>query len=54
VDEAGTEVARGLVNYDSKEVSRLLRCSSNLIEQVLGYSGEEEMIHRDNLVLVGN
>src|SRR5690606_4674024 len=53
VDEAGTEVARGLVNYDSKEVSRLLRCSSNLIEQVLGYSGEEEMIHRDNLVLVG-
>lgn len=53
VDEAGMEIARGLVNYDSKEVSRLLRCSSDRIEELLGYSGEEEMIHRDNLVIVG-
>lgn len=51
VDEHGQEIARGLVNYDSKEVSLLLRCSSDKIESLLGYAGEEEVIHRDNLVL---
>lgn len=52
LDEQGQEVARGLVNYDSREVTRLLRCSSDKIESLLGYVGEVEMIHRDNLVLV--
>ncbi len=52
LDEQGREIARGLVNYDSKEVNRLLRCSSDRIEELLGYSGEEEVIHRDNMVLV--
>ncbi len=51
VDEAGSEVARGLVNYDSREASRLLGQPSNRIESLLGYSGEEELIHRDNMVL---
>lgn len=52
VDEQGQEIARGLVNYDSKEVARLLRCSSDRIEELLGYSGEAEVIHRDNMVIV--
>lgn len=52
LDELGQEIARGLVNYDSKEVTRLLRCSSDRIEELLGYSGEEEVIHRDNMVIV--
>ena len=51
VDTTGKEIARGLVNYDSKEMSLLLRCSSDKIEALLGYAGEEEVIHRDNLVL---
>ena len=51
VDTKGKEIARGLVNYDSKEMSLLLRCSSDKIESLLGYAGEEEVIHRDNLVL---
>ena len=51
IDEQAREVARGLVNYDSAEAARLLRCTSDQIEQVLGYSGEQEIIHRDNMVL---
>lgn len=52
VDEQGQEIARGLVNYDSQELSRLLRVSSDRIEELLGYAGEEEVVHRDNLVLL--
>ncbi|WP_339859478.1 glutamate 5-kinase [Pseudohongiella acticola] len=51
VDESGQEIARGLVNYDSREASQILRQSSRQIEGILGYVGDAEMIHRDNLVL---
>jgi len=51
VDETGIEVARGLVNYTSDEIEKLKGCSSGKIEQLLGYAGEEEIIHRDNLIL---
>jgi len=50
-DEAGNEIARGLVNYDAAEVEKLKGQSSNKIEELLGYAGEEEIIHRDNLVV---
>ncbi len=50
VDTAGRERARGLVNYASYEVAALKGKASADIERVLGYRGEEEMIHRDNLV----
>jgi glutamate 5-kinase len=52
LDESGEEVARGLVNYDYLEVNKLKGSSSKKIEQLLGYAGEEEIIHRDNLVLI--
>lgn len=51
VDAAGKEIARGLVNYDSGEVRQLQGQSSERIEEILGYSGDEEIIHRDNLIL---
>lgn len=50
-DEAGKEIARGLVNYDSREAEQLVRQPSRMIESILGYLGDEEIIHRDNLVL---
>lgn len=53
VDENGREVARGLVNYNAAETSRILRHPSAEIETILGYTDEPELIHRDNLVLVG-
>ncbi len=52
VDEEGHEVARGLVNYDALETDRIKGQPSSRIQEILGYVDEEELIHRDNLVLV--
>ena len=52
VDESGTEIARGLVNYNHDEVARIKGEPSDRIEAILGYVDEPELIHRDNLVLV--
>ena len=50
-DSHGREIARGLVNYSSDEVRRLLRQSSEQIEKILGYVAEPELIHRDDMVV---
>jgi glutamate 5-kinase len=50
---AGDEIARGLANYASSEARLICRKSSADFERLLGYVGEHEMIHRDNLVLAG-
>ena len=53
VDPDGREVARGLVNYTAQETARILRRPSSEIEAILGYVDETELIHRDNMVLLG-
>ncbi len=53
VDESGRELARGLTNYSSSEALRIMRKPSSEIESVLGYADEDELIHRDNLVVTG-
>ena len=50
-DTAGNEVARGLANYASSEARLIQRKPSSEFEALLGFTGEAEMIHRDNLVL---
>ena len=52
LDPAGSEIARGLVNYSGEETQRILRQPSSEIEKILGYIDESELIHRDNLVLL--
>ena len=52
VNEAGIEVARGIVNYNSADTSRIKQKASTEIEQILGYVEESELIHRDNLIVV--
>ncbi|NOR79980.1 MAG: glutamate 5-kinase [Methyloprofundus sp.] len=52
LDSEGNEVARGLVNYKSEEVALIKGRASGQFESILGYSDDEEVIHRDNLVLV--
>jgi glutamate 5-kinase len=52
-DPDGREIARGLVNYSAAETQRILRKPSSEIETILGYVDEPELIHRDNLVLLG-
>ena len=52
-DADGREVARGLVNYSAQEAARIMRRASSEIEAILGYVDEPELIHRDNMVLLG-
>jgi glutamate 5-kinase len=52
IDPDGTPVARGMSNYASTEVRRIMRKPSSEIASILGYVEEVELIHRDNLVLL--
>jgi len=48
----GRAVAQGLVNYSSAEAQRLCGRGSAEIAALVGYEGEPELMHRDNLVLL--
>jgi glutamate 5-kinase len=52
VDPEGREVARGLVNYSASEARAIKGLPSDRIEAVLGFADDQELIHRDNLVVV--
>jgi len=52
VDHQGQEVARGLVNYDAQDAIRIKGLPSSRFEAVLGFVDDDELIHRDNLVLL--
>ena len=47
----GEEIARGLINYDSEECAKIIGQASERIADILGYRDDDELIHRDNLVL---
>ncbi len=52
LDENGTPVARGLVNFDAEELPGLLGRSTRELARELGSAYEREIIHRDDLVLL--
>lgn len=54
VDQRGTVVARGLVNYDSAELPALLGRSTKVLARELGPAYEREVMHRDDLVILGH
>ena len=47
----GSEIARGLVNYNAIEAAKIKGRPSKEIESILGYIDEPELIHRDNLII---
>ena len=51
-DARGREVARGLIAYTDAEARRLAGHKSLEIQELLGYRGRDEMIHRDDLVVL--
>lgn len=53
LDTDGREVARGLINYSADETAMIKGHSTSEIIRQLGYCEEEELIHRDNLVVLG-
>ncbi len=52
IDPDGREVARGLIAYHVDEAQRIAGHKTGEIEEILGYRGRDEMIHRDDLVLI--
>ena len=52
LDGQGREFARGLVNYSSHELNQIKGLHTSKIEQVLGYKAYDEIIHRDDLVVL--
>ena len=48
----GHEIARGLTAYPADEAARIAGRRSTDIQEILGYSGRDEIIHRDDLVLL--
>jgi len=52
MNEAGKELAVGMVNYDAVEIRKIMGMKTSQIEETLGYKHDDEVIHRDNLVLI--
>ena len=52
VDEKNGEFARGLINYSSEELEKIRGLRSDRIASVLGYKTYDEVIHRDNMVIL--
>ena len=50
---AGAEIGRGLVAYDAGEAAQIIGRNSREIEAVLGVPGRAELVHRDDMALVG-
>jgi glutamate 5-kinase len=52
VDEMGIEVARGLTSYSSDEIRKIAGAKTSDIEKILGYKYSDEVIHRNDLVVM--
>ncbi len=50
--DRGEEIARGLVNYSSMDLKKIIGKKSSEIKKILGYKSYDEVIHRDNLVML--
>jgi glutamate 5-kinase len=51
-DIEGHKIAIGLVSYNANEARTIIGCKSVNISEVLGYARGDELIHRDDLVIV--
>jgi glutamate 5-kinase len=52
IDAKGNRIAKGLANYSSSEIEKIKGKKASEIESILGYRYSDEVIHRDNLVLI--
>ncbi|MFN3740179.1 MAG: glutamate 5-kinase [Thermodesulfovibrionales bacterium] len=52
VDRKGIKIAKGLTNYSSSEIKKIKGKKSTEIEEILGYKYSDEIIHRDNLIIL--
>ncbi len=53
-DEGGNNIAAGISNYGSSDLLKIQSLNSDLIEEVLGHYYGDEVIHRDNMVMLND
>ena len=51
VNEDAVELAVGMVNYHSSDIQKILGAKTTQIESILGFKHDDEVVHRDNLVI---
>ncbi|AKF06789.1 glutamate 5-kinase [Sandaracinus amylolyticus] len=51
-DAAGAEIARGLARYGTRDVAKLAGANTRDIASILGFHGGDEIVHRDDLVVL--
>lgn len=54
LDASATRFAKGMINYSSLELQAIIGQHTSLIETILGEKKYDEVIHRDNLVLLSS
>jgi glutamate 5-kinase len=54
LNEGGKELAVGMVNYHSSDIQKIMGAKSSEIESMLGFKHDDEVIHRDNLVITND
>jgi len=54
VDRAGAECGRGLINYSAGDTRRIMGQPSQRIPDILGSMSDQELMHRDNMIVTGS
>ena len=52
VDPEGNNIACGIANYAARDIAKIQGLRSDRIEETLGYHYGQEVVHRNNLVLL--
>ena len=52
LDEENIEFARGISSYDSSDIEKIKGCHSDKITEILGYKFDDDVVIKDNLVLI--
>jgi len=52
-DGSGRAIAKGLVNYSAQDLRKIMGRRTEEIEGILGYRPSDEIVHRDNMVILG-
>ncbi|MDI6801905.1 MAG: glutamate 5-kinase [Thermodesulfovibrionales bacterium] len=52
VDSRNNRIAKGIVNYSSRDIEKIMGKRTSEIEAIIGYKYSDEVVHRDNLVVL--
>ncbi|MFW6410402.1 MAG: PUA domain-containing protein [Halanaerobiales bacterium] len=53
INREENEIGKGIINYSKKAVEKIKGHHSREISEILGFINQEEVVHRDNMVIKG-